>query len=528
MIDPAACFSRTHDEARATFLHACIDRGGAIVSHRHPRTGPDGEPLFLDEARFGAPGARKVIFLASGTHGIEGFCGSGIQTFLLRSGVAARLPDDVALVFVHAVNPWGFAWLRRVNEDNVDINRNFIDHTAPHPENPDYAALDPLLNPAVLDEAAVAALLAATQRIAAEHGMGALFRAVSGGQYDHPRGLQFGGRTPVWSNRMLRALWARHAAGADLAVFIDLHSGLGPAGIGLVMQTAATGSIAAQLACDWWPDTIRVEPAQGTDAALYSGLIGPAFASAGGPAAAVGVVLEFGTIDMTQVMLAIQADNWLQHHGERDSDAGRAIEQRMRDAFFVDAKEWQESVCERGRDVLDRALSGMALFAAPADMDVPRVRPATPADAEVLVGFAQAMARETEGRDLDAATLGAGVAALLEDPERGRVFVAEAGGAVVATLMVTREWSEWRNGFFWWIQSVYVHPDHRRTGLYRLLHAHVRTLAAADAEVCGIRLYVENDNVDAQATYRALGMAELPYRLFEETTRGAGPRRPEP
>lgn len=164
----------------------------------------------------------------------------------------------------------------------------------------------------------------------------------------------------------------------------------------------------------------------------------------------------------------------------------------------------------------------------PKRSDAPRVREATPPDAEVLVGFAQAMAHETEARDLDGDTLHAGVAALLEDPDRGRVFVAETGGAVVATLMLTREWSEWRNGWFWWIQSVYVHPDHRRSGLYRLLHAHVRALAAADPEVCGIRLYVEHDNVDAQATYRALGMAELPYRVFEETTRGAGPRRPEP
>jgi ribosomal protein S18 acetylase RimI-like enzyme len=519
MIDPTACFSWTHAEARATFLRACIDQGGAIVSHCHPLTGPDGEPLFLDAVRFGAPAARKVIFLASGTHGIEGFCGSGIQTFLLRSGVTGSLPDDVALVFLHAVNPWGFAWLRRVNEDNVDLNRNFIDHAAPHPENPEYAALDPLLNPGVLDDAAVAALLAATQRIADEQGMGALFRAVSGGQYDHPRGVQFGGRTPVWSNRMLRTLWANHAADADLAVFVDLHSGLGPAGFGLVMQTAATGSIAAQLACDWWPDTIRVEPAQGSDAALYSGLIGPAFTAVRGAAAAVGVVLEFGTIDMTRVMLAIQADNWLQHHGRRDSDAGRAIEQRMREAFFVETREWQEGVCARSRDVVDRALRGMAAFAPPVDAAAPRVRTATAADADVLVGFAQAMARETEDRDLDAAVLRAGVTALLEDPDRGRVFVVEIGGDVVATLMVTREWSEWRNGFFWWIQSVYVRADHRRTGLYRLLHAHVRALAAADPGVCGLRLYAERDNHAAQATYRALGMEELPYLLFEETTR---------
>jgi ribosomal protein S18 acetylase RimI-like enzyme len=147
------------------------------------------------------------------------------------------------------------------------------------------------------------------------------------------------------------------------------------------------------------------------------------------------------------------------------------------------------------------------------------VRAAEPADREVLVGFARSMARETEGKDLDAATLRAGVDALLADPGRGRTFVVESGGRVVASLMLTLEWSEWRNGFFWWIQSVYVAPEERRRGHYRRLHEHVRALAAAAPDVCGIRLYVEEENATAQATYRSLGMEEAPYRIFEELVR---------
>jgi hypothetical protein len=144
---PAHCFAASYAEARSAFLTACAQSGAEIVSHRHPLAGPDGAALFLDDARVGRADARCVLFVASGTHGIEGFCGSGIQTFLLRGGIAARLPDDVALVFVHAVNPWGFAWLRRVNEDNVDVNRNFLNHTAPHPVNADYDGLYDALNP---------------------------------------------------------------------------------------------------------------------------------------------------------------------------------------------------------------------------------------------------------------------------------------------------------------------------------------------------------------------------------------------
>ena len=358
-VAPAACFRNSYAEARAAFLDACAESRAEIISHRHPLAGPDGAPLFLDEARIGPPDARRVLFLASGTHGIEGFCGSGIQSHLVRNGLAGRLPEGVAVVLVHAVNPWGFAWLRRVNEDNVDINRNFLDHDAPYPENPDYATVDRVLNPDTFDAQSDAAFLEALSRFEKERGSEVVYRSLSGGQYDHPRGVQFGGRHAVWSNKVLRSVWERQARSAELAANIDIHSGLGPCGVGLVFQTAAAASIDARLSHEWWPEVIRVEPPQGSDAALVSGLIGPAFSAARGSAASVAVVLEFGTRDMTEVMLAVRADNWLHHHGDRDSAVGRAITQRMREAFFLTDDAWQRQVCERARDVVDRAFAGM-------------------------------------------------------------------------------------------------------------------------------------------------------------------------
>ncbi len=146
------------------------------------------------------------------------------------------------------------------------------------------------------------------------------------------------------------------------------------------------------------------------------------------------------------------------------------------------------------------------------------VRPATPGDLDVLVGFSLAMARETEGLELDPATVRAGTAAFLADPARGRALVVESGSKVVATLMLTPEWSDWRNGFFWWIQNVYVVPGERRRGHYRLLHDTVRVLAARERDVYGLRLYVEQENRSAQVTYLALGMHETHYRLYEQPT----------
>ena len=143
------------------------------------------------------------------------------------------------------------------------------------------------------------------------------------------------------------------------------------------------------------------------------------------------------------------------------------------------------------------------------------IRQAVSDDRDRIVLFNQAMARETEGRELDRRTLTAGVEAILGNPSLGSYFVAEVEGEVAGQVMVTREWSDWRNAPVWWLQSVYVSKRRRRLGIYRLLHRHVRECAMAEKAV-GLRLYVERDNVAAQATYRTLGMETSSYLMFQE------------
>lgn len=143
------------------------------------------------------------------------------------------------------------------------------------------------------------------------------------------------------------------------------------------------------------------------------------------------------------------------------------------------------------------------------------IRAATPADLETLARWAEAMALETEGKVLDADTIRAGIAAGIADPAKARYLVAEHEGRAVGTLMLTTEWSDWRNGWWWWIQSVFVAEEARRLGVFRALYAHVEREGRATPGVCGLRLYVENDNARAQATYAALGMADAHYRVFE-------------
>jgi GNAT superfamily N-acetyltransferase len=143
------------------------------------------------------------------------------------------------------------------------------------------------------------------------------------------------------------------------------------------------------------------------------------------------------------------------------------------------------------------------------------VRPAAAGDAEFLAAGNAAMALETEHKQLDPAVVGAGVRAALADPAKGLYFIAESDGQRVGQLMFTYEWSDWRNGMFWWIQSVYVLPGARRGGVFRTLFRHVEQLAARDPGVCGIRLYVERENVRAQDTYRHCGLHDAGYAVME-------------
>lgn len=143
------------------------------------------------------------------------------------------------------------------------------------------------------------------------------------------------------------------------------------------------------------------------------------------------------------------------------------------------------------------------------------IRRATAADGPIIIEFNRLLARETEGKVLDPDVLAAGVAAVLADGDKGHYFLAEEEGAVLGQMLITFEWSDWRNGWMWWIQSVFVRPEARRRGAFRALFRHVHQAATDDPHVIGLRLYVERDNRAAQETYRQLGMAQTQYVVFE-------------
>ncbi|BCV48229.1 GNAT family N-acetyltransferase [Shewanella algae] len=144
------------------------------------------------------------------------------------------------------------------------------------------------------------------------------------------------------------------------------------------------------------------------------------------------------------------------------------------------------------------------------------IRKGTPKDTEALVAFNQAMAQETEGLALDSDTLSRGVSTLLENPAKGFYLVAEIEGEIAGSLMVTFEWSDWRAADYYWIQSVYIKPEHRQKGIYRALYHEVKTLAEKQGGAASFRLYVEQENTRAQQAYQSLGMSQSHYLMYEE------------
>src|SRR5690348_14021894 len=240
MVSIPACFSESYAEARAKFCRAAAEAGGAIRSWLNPNArGPNGERLYLDTARFGSADAANMLVMISSTHGVEGHCGSGAEIAWLRTGGPARLPKDTGALLVHAINPYGFAWTRRVNEDNVDLNRNFVDHDKAYPANEGYAAVAGAILPREWTEASRAESQRVFDAYAQKHGAFALQGAISGGQHSHPDGVFYGGQKQTWSNRTIRAIARQELGRARRVGVIDYHTGLGPFGHGELICAVA-------------------------------------------------------------------------------------------------------------------------------------------------------------------------------------------------------------------------------------------------------------------------------------------------
>lgn len=358
---PADAFSQTYAEARAKFRVAAEAGGARLSAIAHPLTGPDGGALACDVARFGRADAEAVLWINSATHGVEGFCGSGVQIGMLALGWHRRLPDNVALLLTHAINPHGFAWIRRVTEDNVDLNRNFSPEGVLPAPNAGYAQIHQWVIPEDIDGPRRAEADAALEQFRVAHGDRALHQAMAGGQYAYPDGLFYGGTGPTWSNRTLRHLIATELATARRFCFLDIHTGLGPEGYGEASYVGQpTEQAFAECQQALGDDVTWLERGTGQSTPL-SGHIGLPFRplyDQGKRGPVLGI--EFGTLPSPDVRAALRADHWLHARGRLDSDQGRAIKQRLREVFYVDTDRWKQQVIARADELTGRSVRYLA------------------------------------------------------------------------------------------------------------------------------------------------------------------------
>lgn len=364
MMNVVEAFSASYAQARAKFLEATASAGLPVTSHTHPLAGRDGEMLAMDVVLDGSPDADKLLIVSSACHGVEGYCGSGVQVYALHDEAwrqKARA-QGVAVLYVHALNPFGFSHVRRTTHENVDLNRNFQDFSKPLPVNEAYRTIHSLLLPQrwppdTDNAAAIAAFIE-------KNGPTAFQAAVSRGQHEFPDGLFFGGTEPTWSNRTIRQVLRDSAQTARKIAWIDLHTGLGPSGVGERIFACKDDPAALARARQWWggngatPVTSIYDGS--STSAFLTGLMWMSVYQECPQAEYTGLAMEYGTLPFAEVTQALRAEHWLNIHPEASPALAKQIKQQMMDAFYTDTDAWKDRIISQARQALMQAVDGLS------------------------------------------------------------------------------------------------------------------------------------------------------------------------
>ncbi len=363
-MDLHAAFSSHYASARTKFLEAAAAAGMELRAYEHPLKGRDGETLALDVALDGAPDAERLLIISSACHGVEGYCGSGVQVHAAHDAGwrATARAAGVAVLYIHALNPYGFSHLRRTTHENVDLNRNFQDFSQPLPVNAAYRELHPLLLPGqwppnAENQAAIAGYIET-------HGAARFQAAVSQGQHEFADGLFFGGAEATWSNRTLRQVLRRYGQRARRIAWIDLHTGLGPSGVGERIFACKDDPQALARARAWWsgggatPVTSFYDGS--SSAARLTGLMWSAVYDECAQAQYTGIAMEYGTLPILDMIGALRAEHWLHNHPEAPTELRAAIKRQMMDAFYVDTDAWRAQVVAQARQAMRQTVDGLS------------------------------------------------------------------------------------------------------------------------------------------------------------------------
>ena len=355
-------FSPDYQTARDKFRSACAEAGVAVTNWLHSMRGMQDEALATDTAWIGPIDASRVLVTCSGTHGVEGHYGSGCQVGFLRDGHHRNLPADTAVLMIHATNPYGFSWTRRVNEDNIDINRNFIDFDQPLPQNPGYAELADAFVPADANAATMAAADARIAEYGRRHGDAALRLATSGGHYAHPLGMFYGGTRPAWSRLTMEAILAEFGLRERaLVAALDFHTGAGPFGYCEPIYSGDPAHPGCARLQRWIGPAMTIQRDGKSATPPQVGLSSDLWERSCGPNAAY-VSFEYGTVPTDEVIGSLRAEHILHRQGRNDwhEPGVQAVKQRLLNAFAPDRPEWREMVILQARMLIERVARGVS------------------------------------------------------------------------------------------------------------------------------------------------------------------------
>lgn len=351
-------FSPDYLTARSRFREAAIRLGWALEGHSIGKTGPTGEDLTIDVASFSRDDMDRTLVVSSGVHGVEGFFGSAVQLSLMERW-AVHGPPSVRCLFLHGLNPYGFAWLRRFNEDNIDPNRNFLLPGELYQGAPSgYAGLDGLLNPRQPPSRWESFILKALPAIL-RHGMPELRQSVAAGQYEFPKGLFFGGHSPCMMQRILKQNLGRWLEGSACVVHLDFHTGLGASGEGKLLIDNPLSPASRKNLTDWFgADSFEACDSSGISYDARGGFGRWCVAQEFAPEYLFACA-EFGTFGPIKVLTGLRAENQAHHWGLADSNSTHQAKLRLKDLFCPSSPAWRSRVLAESMKLADQAIEGL-------------------------------------------------------------------------------------------------------------------------------------------------------------------------
>lgn len=351
-------FAHTYQKARHNFMACSNDLATMVKSWQHPLRGIANEKLYVDLAWFGDPAAKKVMVLVSGTHGIEGFCGSGIQVGSIQTGWHRQADHNLAILMIHGLNPWGMSHLRRVNEEGVDLNRNFRDFQQPLPSNSLYDELSDVIVPQEwTEEIKINTLNQIVEYLSQSSSQ---IEALAQGQYHYWYAPFYGGEVPTWSSRLFCQIINQYLQNKQVVGLLDYHTGLGKYATGQLMSVASNIEAITNLAAEIWGAKLVIAGSANSVAPYHpQGTLMASLRNNLTKSTCLAAAYEFGILSEIEVFNALRADHWLHAHGDLNSQQAQLIKQDMLNAFYSDRLDWQESICNLAFTAQEELLAGL-------------------------------------------------------------------------------------------------------------------------------------------------------------------------